>query len=113
MQRRVECGCGFAVEGDDDDLVASAQVHARSRHGVELGAGLILSIAVDGEADPLAPLTRAEARVARAVARGLTNREVAEELFISPRTVDYHLRGAYRKLQVRSRSQLTAVALGA
>ena len=52
-------------------------------------------------------LTPAELRVARVIARGATNREAAAELFVSPKTVDFHLRQAYRKLGVRNRTELT------
>ena len=38
--------------------------------------------------------------------RGLTNREVARELFVSPRTVAYHLSNVYAKLGVTSRAEL-------
>ncbi|MFI9173116.1 response regulator transcription factor [Streptomyces lincolnensis] len=56
-------------------------------------------------------LTRAELRVARLVATGLTNRAVAERLVVSPHTVDTHLRHVYAKLSVRSRVQLVRHAL--
>ncbi|TXK41219.1 LuxR C-terminal-related transcriptional regulator [Nonomuraea sp. C10] len=58
-----------------------------------------------------AALTPSELRVARLVARGLTNREVAAELFVSPHTVDSHLRHAFAKLGVSSRVELARHAL--
>ena len=56
-------------------------------------------------------LTTAERRVAEHVAIGLTNREVAERLFLSRHTVDFHLRQAFRKAGVRSRVQLTRLVI--
>ena len=54
----------------------------------------------------LADLTPQELQVARFVAEGLTNREVAAQLFLSPRTIDFHLRNVYRKLGISSRTAL-------
>ncbi|MGD0924907.1 MAG: AAA family ATPase [Streptosporangiaceae bacterium] len=54
-------------------------------------------------------LSRAELAVARLVATGLTNREVASELFVSVKTVEYHLRNSYIKLDVTSRRALAAL----
>jgi len=51
-------------------------------------------------------LTPHELRVALVVARGATNREAAAELFLSPKTVDFHLRHVYRKFGIRSRAEL-------
>jgi DNA-binding CsgD family transcriptional regulator len=57
-------------------------------------------------ADPAEALTAQEWRVAQLVADGMTNREVAGALFLSPKTIEHHLSGIYRKLGVRSRTQL-------
>jgi DNA-binding CsgD family transcriptional regulator len=54
-------------------------------------------------------LSRAELAVARLVAKGLTNREVARELYVSVKTVEYHLRNSYMKLDITSRKALTAL----
>ena len=51
-------------------------------------------------------LTPAEARVVELIAGGLTNRAVAEQLVLSPKTVEAHLARAYAKLGVRSRAEL-------
>ncbi len=56
-------------------------------------------------------LTPSELRVVRLVAQGLTNREVAEKLFLSPHTVDSHLRHSFTKLGVTSRVELTRQVL--
>jgi ATP/maltotriose-dependent transcriptional regulator MalT len=60
------------------------------------------------ERAPDEPLTPQESRVAELVATGATNKEIAERLFLSPRTVEFHLRGAFRKLGVHTRTQLAA-----
>jgi DNA-binding NarL/FixJ family response regulator len=50
--------------------------------------------------------------VARLVGQGLSNREVATQLFVSPRTVDFHLRNVFTKAGVSSRTELARFALG-
>jgi len=58
---------------------------------------------------PLAALTAAERQVADRVADGLTSRQIAEDLFVSPRTVDAHLTHIYRKLDINTRARLAAI----
>lgn len=56
-------------------------------------------------------LTAAERQVAERVAHGLTSRKIAEELFVSPRTVDAHLTHIYRKLDINTRARLAALVM--
>jgi DNA-binding CsgD family transcriptional regulator len=56
-------------------------------------------------------LTSQELQIARFVSQGLSNREVAAQLFLSPRTVDFHLRNVFRKLGLSARSQLSRLDL--
>jgi DNA-binding CsgD family transcriptional regulator len=54
-------------------------------------------------------LTTQELHIARLVLDGLTNPEIGTRLFLSPRTVQYHLRNAFKKLGITSRAQLAKV----
>jgi DNA-binding CsgD family transcriptional regulator len=56
-------------------------------------------------------LTAQEAQIARMAREGLSNPEIGVRLFISPRTVQYHLRKVFTKLGIESRSQLDRVPL--
>ena len=54
-------------------------------------------------------LTPHELQVALLVAQGLTNREAGTALFLSPKTIEHHLSAIYRKLGLRSRTQLATL----
>ncbi|MET0236551.1 MAG: LuxR C-terminal-related transcriptional regulator [Kibdelosporangium sp.] len=80
----------------------------RLRGALSAGGGRSPRIQVSG----IPSLTPAERQVARLAAAALTNRQIAEQLYVSEKTVETHLSRAYRKLGVSSRTQL-AVQLAA
>ncbi|MGH2881774.1 MAG: helix-turn-helix transcriptional regulator, partial [Solirubrobacteraceae bacterium] len=53
-----------------------------------------------------ASLTPSERRIAELAATGQSNREIAQALFVTPKTVEYHLRNTYRKLDIQTRQEL-------
>lgn len=96
---------------------------ARLEHALELaqtcGATALAETAqVDSGAKPrrqalsgAGSLTSSERRVATMAADGLSNRDIAQRLFVTPKTVEVHLASAYRQLGIGSRTQLaTALA---
>ena len=60
----------------------------------------------------LESLTASERRVARLAAEGLSNREIAQALFVTVKTVEVHLSNGYRKLEIDSRRQLAGALVG-
>jgi DNA-binding CsgD family transcriptional regulator len=84
------CGARALVERAREELSATG---ARPRHTARYG--------IDA-------LTASELRIARMAADGRSNREIAQALFVTIRTVEMHLTHAYQKLEIVSRKQLAA-----
>jgi DNA-binding CsgD family transcriptional regulator len=91
------------ARGMDEAFRAGAVAILRqSREELRAAGARPRRLAISG----LAALTPSEARVARLAASGRTNRQVAEALFVTPKTVEYHLANAYAKLGIEARAQL-------
>lgn len=67
--------------------------------------------AEDASADPFAPLTTRERQVAYALAAGMTNKEIAERLYVSVTTVNFHVRNILAKLELSSRRDLRKLSV--
>jgi len=91
-----------AVRGRIKQLGGGVEASAGA-HGFELTARFALA--------PPVELTPREMEVIRLLAEGLSNKEIAALLFISPRTVNYHLDNIYSKLGVGSRTEAAIYAL--
>ena len=101
----------------DYDVVPASKAPAAWIDGDELSADSVALITAGFNRTTSAPpsvldgLTAAERQVAERVAHGLTSRQIAEELFVSPRTVDAHLTHIYRKLDINTRARLAALVV--
>ncbi|HVL54539.1 MAG TPA: LuxR C-terminal-related transcriptional regulator, partial [Vitreimonas sp.] len=110
---RLDLGRDLAAMGDDGAIRELERVAEAAR---ESGAATVGDLAEQSlralgvrtwrRRAAGAPLTAREAEVARLVAAGATNREVASALFLSPKTVERHLVNLFGKLEVRNRTEL-------
>ncbi|WP_141937355.1 helix-turn-helix transcriptional regulator [Microbacterium sp. SLBN-154] len=85
----------------DFEAVGATTFAERARREILAAGG-----SVPSDSAPVDPLSNQERQVALLAARGATNAEIAASMFISPNTVDYHLRKVFRKLGISSRRQL-------
>jgi DNA-binding NarL/FixJ family response regulator len=90
MAMKLEEAVEYALSEDEPSMIASRTPEQTS-----------------ATAHPSA-LTRREREVAKLVARGLTNRQIAEELVLSERTVENHVSNILKKLKLSSRSEVAA-----
>ncbi|WP_221320760.1 helix-turn-helix transcriptional regulator [Actinoplanes sp. L3-i22] len=111
---RVHLSHGERLRRDGDRRAARNQLRLARDTFQDLDATPWLQRAereLNGTAETLSRpgLTPAELEVARIVATGVSTRETAEQLFLSPKTVEFHLSKVYRKLGVANRAQLAHV----
>jgi DNA-binding CsgD family transcriptional regulator len=108
QNRRVDAREELRAALDMFDSMGASGFAERSRIELAATGARARSRAVDTASQ----LTPQEKQVARLAASRATNREIGEQLFISARTVDYHLRKIYQKLGISSRRQLEPALLG-
>ena len=103
---------GQALRTAGEETGATTSFDAAARLFDQMGARLDAREAL-GDSKPVLPagLTEREAEVLRLVAGGLTNNEIAAELFLSPKTVSRHLSNIFTKIGVSSRASATAFAV--
>ena len=88
-----------------------ALTHGRTGHVARLASAQVVSSPSPGATRPAA-LTAREGEIARMIARGLSNRQIAAALAVSGRTVEWHVGNVLEKLGLQSRVQIAVWALG-
>jgi DNA-binding NarL/FixJ family response regulator len=101
----------FAAAWDTAARLTAEQVIAQLEEQIAQPVSASLTPASVAVASAQVGLTARELEILRLITRGLTYGQIAEQLVISPRTVDAHLRSVYDKLGVRSRHEATRYAL--
>ncbi len=103
---------GQALRTAGDEKGATESFEAAARLFDQIGARLDAHEVLSDSKPPLpAGLTEREVEVLRLVASGLTNNEIATELFLSPKTVSRHLSNIFTKIGVSSRASATVFAI--
>jgi DNA-binding CsgD family transcriptional regulator len=105
--RRVDAREQLRVAHDTFSRIGAEAFADRARGELQ-ATGATARRRIDETRDVLTPQ---EAQIARLARDGLTNPDIGAQLFISPRTVQYHLRKVFVKLDISSRNQLSRVPL--
>jgi DNA-binding NarL/FixJ family response regulator len=114
---RLELARSLAI--DSPEVAVDTARHARTElealgalRDADAAASFMRSLGAKGRAGPKAAglLSRRELEVLRLLGEGLTNREIGERLFISPKKVEHHVSRIYSKLEVSSRAEAAAYA---
>jgi DNA-binding NarL/FixJ family response regulator len=105
-QRKAQARVHLEAAAETFERLGAAPWAARARAELD-AAGGAAAPGKPAAAGPLAALTPQELQIVRLAAQGLANKEIAARLFLSPRTVGYHLYKAYPKLGVAARSELS------
>jgi DNA-binding NarL/FixJ family response regulator len=116
---RTRLDLAHALAASSPEVAIDAARHARTElealgaiRDADAAAALMRSLGAKGRAGPRATglLSRRETDVLRLLADGLSNREIAERLFISPKTAEHHVSRIYSKLSLSSRAEAAAYA---
>jgi DNA-binding NarL/FixJ family response regulator len=75
-----------------------------------LAGSLLFEMAYDNDVDPINSLTKHERDILNLVAKGLTNREIGEQLSLAEKTIKHYMTNVLQKLQVRSRVEAALLA---
>jgi ATP/maltotriose-dependent transcriptional regulator MalT len=117
---RARLALARALAGESAEAAIDVGRHARNElealgasHEADAAAAVLRSLGAKGPAGPrdVGLLSRREQQVLRLVGEGLSNREIASRLYLSPKTVEHHLSRIYGKLGVRSRAEAAGFAV--
>jgi DNA-binding CsgD family transcriptional regulator len=103
-KHRVDCRVPLREAADIARRLGAVPLAERAREELEASGARPRRLELSG----IDSLTARERQVARVAASGLSNREIAQELFVSKKTVETHLGSIYRKLEVSSREEVAA-----
>jgi DNA-binding CsgD family transcriptional regulator len=105
-RRRIDARSALRAALSTFDRLSAVTLRARAADELRAAGEPVRQAADHRFSGAAGSLTPQELNVARAVLQGLSNRDVASRLFLSPRTVEFHLRNIFAKLGIASRSEL-------